>query len=432
MNGCVDLGINTAYLAQTLVSDPLYKKRFIAEPNLLNGNGVPNTKQALPEWGSARRENKIWEPYPLWIGPSGMWADGPAMYSGWATWQVVNMGGSNGGFTVFASSHGGCNHLTCAANCTLDAKRQTITVGTIHDFYVRPYWWSELAVQNAYETVSAGEIQASEIQRLADVGKIEQVDGHYVYGPTPSGEEEDFIREAHEYDSDVAKYLCFGVRNKRPFCWHNKKWADSKMAPDNPFAGYEMPSVQAHGRTSYFSRESHRRGIAGQGFMALRRVDSEMFQGDSGALGPEDWGRVGYAIAHSWNAPKHIEQKEVDGETVRVRKLDIGTMGRPNRSNEAFDVRISKTVILTRGKWRTDQNGAPIQHGSPGKPAIVLGKEFAKRYDINAWWISGARPKNEVGRQTFPFITPDPEYDPTDRESQKQESRWQWHLGGLQ
>ncbi len=279
-----------------------------------------------------------------------------------------------------------------------------ITVGEIHDFAIRPCRWQEREVQEAYEAASAGAgedaVTAAEIAAMADIGMVEFDDhgNEIARGPTEAGHEEDLAR-AHAWDRAAASFLAFGLRDKRPFTWRSQ-WADGKMAVRADY-GYDRPDPNVYGTTCHFSYESGKHGLSGQGFTAFRKETD-------GALTADDWGRIGYAIAHSWNAPKHIERKE-DG--TRVRKLNLDTMGRPNRANEAFDVRVYKTVTLTRGKWRVDKNGNPIQHGSQGRPPNVVGKECAKRYDIDAWWISGAAPK-DYGHTTFGWIPPEPEWRP--------------------
>lgn len=313
------------------------------------------TRAQLPAWNTSDRVRKAYEPYPAWIGPFGHFADGPMSMHYTATWTKRPI--------YYATHHhdpddrhpntngGTCMHLTLVANCTLDYIHTGIGVPPDYtkEFAIRPYRWQEEPVQSAYEAVSDGDVTAAEIASLANVGMHIGDDEH-----PGTAEEVERCEEIHsEWDGAAASYLAFGPsdRNVRPF---SCPIGDKDMAGSSQLYSFPAPNVYGGG-TIYASYESGNRGYSGQGFYAWRETNE-------GRPTSADWSRIGGAIFASSCRPGH---------------------------DEAFDLRILKTVHLIRGKHRAE-----------------LGKEQSVDYDISLFRISGARTfDDEVhGTNVYPIL----------------------------
>lgn len=341
MPGCTTLGLNSAFT--------------------LPGVGPAFARQPLPPWTDEGRIRPAHEPYQGWISPFGHLADGPLTIHRAAFWELC--------YRYYHSERAGCSHLTLAAQCWFNEDFGTLYVPStqIRDYAYRPYLWREEEVQEAYETVSDGEVTASEIASLADIGKtINPATSSDTIQPTPAQAER--IAEINgNWTEAAASFLAFGSGDSRPFRWAPGLHADEDMAPAQA-GGYALPSPDVYGMGSKHEpypeprpARPQKTPMAGQGFMAWRKCRD-------GALVSDDWIIIADAIAN--------EGSEAENALLRRRPL------------QACDIVVYKQVTLTRTFWRDKTDG---------KTGQTIGKEAKKNYSITCSWISGARPESLSG-----------------------------------
>lgn len=347
MPGSTTLGLNSAFTLPGDAGD--------------NPDSPAFGRQPLPAWTEPNRTRPVHEPYQGWVSPFGLLADGPLTIYRQAVWEIC--------YRYYWSESAGCGHLTLAPQCWFneDFTKLYVPQRLVRDYAHRPYRWQEVAVQAAYETASDGDVTASEIADLADIGKsIPDGQGGYTkIEPTPA--QRFRIAEIHgNWTEDAAAFLAFGPGASRPFRWNPGLHADQNMAPaPGGVAGYAIdPDVYSRGtmhepyppRPPDYPNTRPHTNSSGQGFMAWRKCRD-------GALTADDWEEIANAIANGGN--------EEQNALVRARPL------------QACDIIVEKEVTLTRTFWRgkTDR-----------KANKTIGKEGRKRYYITCTWISGARP----------------------------------------
>ena len=468
-----DLGLNSA----TIADKKSWDISATPNPSFIDDTGYlrPIVRQPLPTWITQGRTRKAGQPFQAWVGIDGTWGRGrykwnyksvrsniggynndgdpyycPVNWTYGGRDSINDQGNStyDGGIDKEALWVGssGCLHLVLAAGCRFElvldpngrVQSATLVTGPLWDYDVRPYYWDEAEVQEAYRVVSDGEVDAGTLSRLLHAGQqtgwerdehgdyILDENGQKIMGSV--GTDED-IREAAEihrkWDVEVAQYLAFSKHGlKRPFVWPEGDvcyYEESEEEGEADELVLRMASMEHRDGDRYRLLE----GIAYRGRNGEASVGKLLYKQDTwthtqnyhringiyenepekhgfhgwrestdGALTADDWKQVGRTILGDWTK----------GKFDKLASPIPGIAGR--YKGEAFDLRIYKSVTHPKkfyqqasGSWDPENSSAIYASHHPG-----FQKNGVTGVDIECYLVSGSRPADrENGSETHRF-----------------------------
>lgn len=287
----------------------------------------------LPAWHSRTVRGRD-EPLPVWRTPQGFVAPGPHRleWSGrrWDSAEGEYSGrptAPNGGTTLGA---GRCTRLILAQNAWHDGVQIHFNTDSYYEFAPRPYYLSEPGIHQYL--IDQG-YTASELTPPLETGLRNEILGNH---------------------ASAIALLFGGFLLSRPFVWPD---GDNDLCRDQFHSLYGMPDPEVYGDGLVHRADEWPSSGRVDGFYAFRRIPDEMTLSDfdrrailrrawQGSSGPLYGSRYGSREDFILDLPPNV----------------------------AFDIRIRKTVRLSKGKYRH------------------ISKESQAIYDVTAWRVSGAAP----------------------------------------
>lgn len=287
----------------------------------------------LPAWHSRTSRGRD-EPLPVWRTPQGFVAPGPHRLE-WSGRRWDSAEGEyadrpmapNGGTTL---GSGSCTRLILAQNAWHDGGQIHFNQDSYYEFAPRPYYLSEPDIH----------------QYLLDHG--------YSEAELTSPIEQWVLNEIMGNYADAIALSVGGFLTSRPFLWPA---GDELMCQDHYNDLYGMPSPESYGAGLVHHEDEWPSAKDVEGFYAFRHMPGEMTLSDFDRRA---------ILRRAWQG----SSGSIYGSRYGSREefiLDLPP-------NVAFDIRIRKTVRLSKGKYRH------------------ISKESQAIYDVTAWRVSGAAP----------------------------------------
>ena len=287
----------------------------------------------LPAWHSRTVRGRD-EPLPVWRTPQGFVAPGPHTLA-WSGRRWDSAEGEyadrpmapNGGTTL---GSGSCTRLILAQNAWHDGTQIHFSTASYYEFAPRPYYLSEPGIHQYL--INQG-YTAAELTAPLETWVRNEILGNHA--------------------QDIA-LLFGGFLLSRPFAWPE---GDAALCQEQFQSLYGMPPPDVYGTGLVHHEDEWPSARDVEGFYALRHMPGEMTLSDFDRRA---------ILRRAWQG----SSGSIYGSRYGSREEFI----RDLPPHVAFDVRIRKTVRLSRGKYR------------------YISKESQAIYDVIAWRVSGAGP----------------------------------------